>query len=279
MGSRRQFRLKDELTENLAEEIPRPEVNVPKAIAAQMGIGFVTALMYLIAIFYATSDLDSVLSGSATFPLAEIYNQATGSSAGTVGLLLIIMLACLCACIGVFITAGRTLYALARDGATPFSRVLGHVNPKWRNPFNATLVCGCICTVLGCIYVGSSTAFNAFVGSFVILTTLSYLAAIGPHILSKRSNIVPGPFWMKGPVGYIANGLSCIYMIVFIVVFCFPYSLPVTPFNMNYSCLTTGGFTVIFSGWWLWIRDRGYRGPRDLGVPMVDTLPRREEKV
>ena len=70
---------------HISEGIPRPEVNVPKAIAAQVSIGFVTAMCYMIAIFYSINDLDSVLAGS-NVPLAQVYSQATGSSAGTIGL-------------------------------------------------------------------------------------------------------------------------------------------------------------------------------------------------
>lgn len=257
---------------HLAEEVPRPEINIPKAIAAQMIIGFFTATPYMIAIFYSISDLSAVLSGSASFPLAEIYRQATNSAAGTIGLLLVILLPSVCTLVGAYITASRTLWTLARDGATPFSKTLGRVSDTWRNPFNATLVCGCISTLLGCIYVGSSTAFNAFVGSFVVLSTCSYLAAILPHLLSRRANVTPGPFWMRGLLGYAINVISCGYIAVFIVIFCFPYSLPVSASTMNYSCLITGGLTIFMAVWWAWIGSRGYKGPPAFVIQGVEAL-------
>ena len=249
---------------HLAEEIPRPEINIPKAMAAQMMIGFFTALCYMVAIFFAIDDLSRVLSISSTFPLAEIYRQATNSRAGTVGLLVAIFLPILCTCIDIYITAGRTLWALARDNATPFGMFLGRVDPRWKNPFNATLVCGCICTIMGCIYVGSTTAFNAFVGSFVLLSSSSYIAAIMPHLLSRRSNVTPGPFWMKGFLGYAIHGISCSYIAVFIVIFCFPYALPVEASNMNYSCVILGGLTIVVSFVWIFKGRKGYQGPQAL---------------
>src|SRR6266498_537298 len=105
-----------------------------------MSLGFLTGLFYLIAILYSINDL-SALSSSA-FPLAEIYSQATGSRAGTVGLLVVIFLPVLCCVIGVYITCGRTLWTLSRDKATPFPHFLSKVHEQHRNPFNATLVCG-----------------------------------------------------------------------------------------------------------------------------------------
>ncbi|QDS70803.1 hypothetical protein FKW77_004595 [Venturia effusa] len=243
---------------HLAEEIPNPRVNIPKAIAAQMATGLLTAFFYLIAIFYAISDFDALLANPYSFPLAELYLQATGSKGGSLGLLIAIFLPTVCTLIGCYITSGRMLWTLARDEATPFPNFIGRISSTWRNPFNATFICGIIVTILGAIYVGSTAAFSAFVGSFVVLSTLSYLAAILPHVLSRRKNMAPGPFWMPASVAYAVHGISCVYIIVFVVIFCFPYAMPVTVPGMNYTCATTGGFTILIAAWWAWKRGKGY---------------------
>ncbi|MCJ1430043.1 hypothetical protein MMC29_007958 [Sticta canariensis] len=247
---------------HLAEEIPKPSVNVPKAIFAQMSIGFLTGVFFLIAIFYAINDFDAVVE-SGTFPLAEIYRQVTGSRGGSLGLLILIFLPTFLCCIGCYITAGRMYWTLARDNATPFSSYYSRVSPTFRNPFNATLFCGIIATVLGCIYVGSSTAFNAFVASFVELTTLSYLMAILPHLLSRRANVTPGWFWMNGVTGYMVNIVTCLYIIGFDIIFCFPYALPVDAKSMNYTSLITGGLFLFVAAWWF-ARQSAYVGPRSV---------------
>ena len=119
-------------------------------------------------------------------------------------------------------------------------------------------------TCLGAIYVGSTTAFNAFVGSFVVFSTLSYVGAILPHLLTRRKYMNPGPFWMKGTPGLVMHALACGYMIVFIVIFCFPYALPTTAASMNYTVLVTGAETIVVSLFWLRKRSRGYQGPKAL---------------
>ena len=264
---------------HLAEEIPRPDINIPKAMAAQMIVGFVTTLCYVITILFAINDLSAVLSDSSIIPIAEIYRQATGSRAGTVGLLVLIFLPVVCGCVDSYVASGRALWILARDNATPFGAFLGRIDPRWRNPFNATFVCGCLSTMLGCLYLGSTTAFNAFVGCFVLLSTSSYLAAILPHLLSRRSNVLPGPFWMKGFLGYIIHGMSCLYIAVFIVIFCFPYSLPVQASNMNYSCLIFGGLTIFVSFIWIFKGRKGYKGPQALHYRgrKIDSVPTENE--
>jgi choline transport protein len=259
---------------HLAEEIPHPKRNVPLAIAAQMAIGFFTALFYMIAIFYAISNLDAVLA-APYFPLAQIYAQATSSNAGTIGLLIIIFVPIFCCCIGTFITSGRCLWTLSRDGAVPFSGTLGVISPRFKNPFNATVFCGVFTTVLGAIYVGSTTAFNAFVGSFVVLSTLSYLAAIMPFIFTRRfsrasqvpgpyiNSMRPGPFQMGDVAGYTVNIVSSLYIIVFVVIYCFPYSMPVNAVNMNYACLIIGVISIFAAVWWM-AKGSNYVGPQAL---------------
>lgn len=227
-----------------------------------MGIGFLTAIFYLIAILYAINDFPAV-AGSGTLPIVEIYRQATGSRGGSFGLLILIFIPTFLCAIGGYITAGRMYWTLARDNATPFSSYFSRVHPTFRNPFNATLCCGIITTVLGCIYVGSSTAFNAFVSSFVQLTTLSYLMAILPHLLSRRAKVTPAWFWMHGVTGYVVNVVTCFFIIVFDVIFCFPYALPVDAKSMNYASLMTGGLSLFVGVWWF-ARQSAYEGPKSV---------------
>jgi hypothetical protein len=96
--------------------------------------------------------------------------------------------------------------------------------------------------MLGLVYIGSAVvslpstssrirehtnllqAFNAFVGSFIILSSASYLAAILPHLLSKRKNIELGPFKLPDKLAAMLMPFACAYMMAFIVIFCFPTS-------------------------------------------------------
>jgi hypothetical protein len=93
---------------------------------------------------------------------------------------------------------------------------------------------------------------------------MSYLAAILPHILFRRKYVKPGPFWMPGVWGYLVTGIASAYIIVFNVIYCFPYVRPVNAVNMNYSSLMTGGLTIFVSLLYLWKRNHGYVGPHVL---------------
>lgn len=246
---------------HLAEEIPHPSRNVPLALACQVSIGFVTGLAYLIAILYAISDPDAL--ADSPYPIAEIYRQATGSGAGAAGLLSLIMV-CIGLCVvGLHVTCGRTLWALARDGAAPLPRYLARVAPSSHVPVLSTLVSAVLVAVLGAIYVGSTTAFNAFVSAFILLSTSSYLACLVPHLLTRRRSIPTRDvfFRMPEPLGFVVNGVACAYMLVWGVIYSFPFALPTDAASMNYASLIWGGFTVLVGAVWFGGAREGYTGP------------------
>jgi amino acid transporter len=248
---------------HMAEEIPFPSRAIPIAMALQYGIGFVTGFAYLIAIFYSINDLTAV--SNSPYPIAEIYRQATGSGAGATGLLALIMICMILAVIGLNICAGRTLWALARDGATPYSSILNRVHPKFGVPIWSTVVSAALVTILGLIYLGNSTAFSALVGSYILTSTSSYVAAILPNLFTGRKNISYGKFHMKGWTGYAVNSIACMYMIVWFVIYSFPYALPTDAVTMNYSSLIWGGFTIFVGFWWIFGAKHNYKGPETTG--------------
>ena len=77
-----------------------------------------------------------------------------------------------------------------------------------------------LCTGIGAITLGSKTAFANLAGSFIILTSTSYVMAIAPHLLSGRKNVPPGPFWM-GKAGFFVQGTAVVLIIFFNIMFCF----------------------------------------------------------
>ena len=87
---------------HLAEEIPNPSKYVPIAVAMQYAIGFFTGLAYLIAILYAINDYNALFS--STFPIAEIYRQATNNTAGTIGLLVLLLLPTIICVVSLFVS-------------------------------------------------------------------------------------------------------------------------------------------------------------------------------
>ncbi|MCJ1484835.1 hypothetical protein MMC06_005008 [Schaereria dolodes] len=246
---------------HMSEELPNPGRDLPRAIAAQIVLGTITSFLYAVSILYAITDLSAVTgSGGYGFPLAVIYSQATGNKGGTFGLLFIIFCSIMICVVGTFLTVGRLWWALARDNATPFPKLFSKVNERLSCPIPSTILCAVLCSAFGAIQLGSKTAFTDLVGSFIILTTVSYALAILPHMLTGRSNVPRGPFWL-GKAGYFVNGTAVLLIIFFNIMFCFPYVYPTTESTMNYNSVILVGVLVLTTAWWFIHARRNYPGP------------------
>ncbi|KAF2182560.1 choline transport protein [Zopfia rhizophila CBS 207.26] len=246
---------------HLAEELPNPKVDMPKGVAAQIILGFLTAFVFGIALFYSINDLDVVLNAQGAFPLAAIYAQATGNRGGTFGLLFIVLLSLFICLIGTLLTCGRIWWSLARDNATPFAKLFSSVNEQLSCPIPATLLCSVISIGLGAINLGSDQAFKDLAGSFIILTSTSYVIAIAPNIFTGRKNVPKGPFHM-GSAGFLVNSTACILIVFFNIMYCFPFALPTTVKDMNYNSVILVGITVLTATWWFVHGARKYPGPK-----------------
>lgn len=82
---------------HMSEELDQPERTMPMAVAVQLGLGFLTTFVYIIAILYSIDDFDAVMDSGVVFPLAVVYEQAAGK-AGACGLLFIVFL-CIYTCV------------------------------------------------------------------------------------------------------------------------------------------------------------------------------------
>ncbi|RMZ00480.1 hypothetical protein D0864_03721 [Hortaea werneckii] len=131
------------------------------------------------------------------------------------------------------------------------------IHPSKRIPFNAQLAVYGIVGALGCLYLGSSTAFNSLMGTAVTVNNSAYMVPILTNLLTGRRNMHKGSFFMSGWKGFAVNTIAVRWLSFAIVFFSFPYYKPVTAQNMNYTCVVVGGLALLQLGWWLCV-GKGY---------------------
>ncbi|KAI1818191.1 amino acid transporter [Poronia punctata] len=271
---------------HIAEELPRPRRDLPRAIGMQLGLGFLYAFVFAIALSYSITDISQLQGGINTYPLAGIYQQATQNAGATFGLLFILFLTSLCCCIGTVLTNSRTYWALARDNAVPFSTFFGRVDEALSCPVQATVFVSVVATGLGAIPLGSSSAFLALTGSFVVLTTVSYAIPFTANILTGRQYFPAGPFHLGKKLGNAINLIAVLLIVMFDILFFFPYELSTTVESMNYNSVILVGTVAISVIWWFVHATRHYPGPKVMKLyihedtPVLDgTDPRETENV
>ncbi|CAK9440443.1 uncharacterized protein LODBEIA_P45430 [Lodderomyces beijingensis] len=240
---------------HIAEESLNPSVQIPQAIIGTVIVGFLTSFTYCIAMFFSIKDLESILSSNTGVPIMDIYYQATNSKAAAVGLEVLIVLTAIGCNIGAHTWQARICWSFARDQGLPFSQYWSKVNTKTGTVVNAHIMSCFWCGVIGCIYMGSSTAFNSILVSCVTFLLLSYLVPTVFWIF-KRNEIQPGPFFLnKFGIGLFCNVMLCCWAVFAFVFFNFPSVMPVSSGNMNYSSAVFGVALIICACDWF-IRGR-----------------------
>ncbi|KAJ5864239.1 uncharacterized protein N7529_006155 [Penicillium soppii] len=213
---------------HITEEMPNPGVNAPLGLAITLSIAFVNGLSYLLSLMFSVQDYGSLGDTSTGLPLAELFWQATSTRGGAFGLVFMIWIVLGPCMIGTQLSTGRVLWAFARDEGLPFSKILARVNHRLGSPFNAQLCVAVIVALLGCIYLGSSTAFNAMMSSAVTINNFAFLVPILTNVLLRRQTMHRGPFFMGHTIGMTVNIVSVAWLIFAIVFFSFPYQMPAT---------------------------------------------------
>ncbi|KAF1344390.1 amino acid permease [Delphinella strobiligena] len=235
---------------HITEEMPNPSRNAPLAIAITLVIAFVTGLSYLIALMFSVQDYAALSLSNTDLPLAELFRQTTQSAGGAFGLTFMLFIALGPCVVSSQLSTGRVFWAFSRDGALPFSSVWSKIHPTFQVPLNAQLAVTAIMAALGCLYLGSSTAFNSLLGTAVTINNCAYMIPILTNLLSGRRNMHRGTFHMEGTKGVVVNIITVGWLTFAIIFFSFPYYQPVTAENMNYTCLVVGGLAILQVGWW-----------------------------
>ncbi|KAK4465513.1 putative amino acid transporter [Cladorrhinum samala] len=255
---------------HIAEELPHPRRDLPIAIGLQIGLGFLYAFCFAIVLCYAITDLGILQGGINTYPLVDIYLQATNQNLGaTFGLLFIIWCASMLCCIGTTLTISRLYWALARDNAVPMSSLFSQVNEKLSCPVPATLFVAFVATGIGAIPLGSEVAFLNLTGSFIILTTVSYAIPFAANILTGRKNFPKGPFHL-GKFGMPVNIMAVLFITLFDIFYCFPYAIPTNAEIMNYNSVILAGVVAITAIWWVVHARKHYPGPKVMSLYVHD---------
>lgn len=228
----------------MCEEVQNPEREVPRAIVLSVAAAGVTGVIYLIPILFVLPDVSLLLSVANGQPIGLLFKTVTGSAAGGFGLLFLILGILFFAGIGALTAASRCTYAFARDGAIPGSSAFRKVNKKFDIPLNALILSAAVDCILGCIYFGSTAAFNSFTGVATICLSTSYGIPIFISLLRGRRAVKNSPYSL-GKFGFVINALTIVWICFSVIIFCMPVSLPVTPSSMNYASVVFAGFAGI----------------------------------
>ena len=247
---------------HMAEEVKNAAVNVPRSMFFTVFLNGALGFASYIALLYSIGDIDSALSTPTGWPFIQIFYNATKSKWGTTAMVSIIIALIVFATISYVASASRQLWAFARDRGVPGWQLISIIDQRLHIPLYALGVTAIINAALGCINIGSSTAFNAIISLLSAGLFSSYLITIGLLIRKRivREPIYFGP-WSMGRFGLPINVLAFTYTLIVMVFSFFPPAVPVTIVTMNWSCVVFGGIVILGLIYYALIGHRQYRGP------------------
>ena len=257
---------------HLAEEMPNASQNVPIAMVGSVGVNALIGLVYVVVLLFSTGSLDTLLKTPTGYPFIQIFLDATKSNVGTTILSLIIVCIATAATVAGVTSTSRTLWAFARDKSTPFDKHLSKVNERLQIPVYAVAVTTGLQMFLGFIYLGNTTAFNAFLSMAIIGMYISYALPIIAMLFARRRLVAAdsfGPFKLGQITGPLLNIVSLVWITIVVVFSTFPSALPVTAQNMNYSIVVMSGWTVAGALYYLLRARAKYQVPT-VGLDIVD---------
>ncbi|KAB8261427.1 amino acid/polyamine transporter I [Aspergillus pseudonomiae] len=250
---------------HLAEECQNATTAVPRALMSTLVIGFITSFAFMVTMLYCTSDLDAVVASSTGVPIYEMWYQATRSPSAATVFVCLLVLAAIFALTGAQQTASRLTWSLARDRALIGSQWIGELHDSLEVPVWALVFNYAVMFLIGCIYLGSSSAFNAFIGTGLVLQHISYAFPAVMLLYRCRSAIwLPDvrPFRLPSPVGWAANLTTVCFAVLVLIFYDFPTVMPVTGSNMNYTPAVLGAMTIVAGINWVVYARKSYQGPR-----------------
>lgn len=233
---------------SMSEECADPEVEVSRGITMCIPLGGIASLLFILPICFTMPALTDILEAPYGQALPYIISVVTDNKPLTIAIMIFFLFVILFCSIGITTTASRCTWALARDGMLPFSSVLSRT--IYKQPTYALAFLTILQMLLGCINIGSTSAFTAFVSVGVTALAMSYLIPISISLISGRKEVSKARWTVGSWIGTAANVVAICWILFEMVLFSMPTAIPVTAASMNYSSVLFVGLLLICTIWY-----------------------------
>lgn len=239
---------------HLAEEMPRPSTDIPKALIWTIIVGFTSGLLVITSVLINVPIIDGAEDNSAV----TLFYRITGSKAAAVGLWVPVLITTAGAVWSIQTWQSRLAWTISREAGFPLHRHLSKISPApLQTPTWALVFSACGTAIFGCLYLGSDLAFNSLISTGILLQYISYSIPVVLILAKGRSNFDHGPFWYP-KLGLLANIVMLAWSLIALVFYCFPFYLPILTDQMNYASPVLVGILVLVLSLWFLFAKRTY---------------------
>ncbi len=222
---------------DVAEETPDASRMIPKAMRMTIYVGGAAAMLVCLALILAVPDMNAIISGKDTDPVATILRTAMGE-VGFRAVLAVVLVSFISCALSMQAAASRLLFAYARDEMIVGSKLLSRISPRTHVPVAALLVAGLIPALIATCGLWLQNAVATIISFASVGIYMAFqMLVLGALIARAKGWIPTGPFKLERwgwPVNIIAfaYGVSAIFDMMW------PRN-PHDPWYSNYGMIVT----------------------------------------
>lgn len=227
---------------DVAEETPNPGKRIPKAMRMTIYIGGSAAMFACLALILAVPDIQKVIAGVDTDPVATILANAFGP-VGSKLVMAVVMVSFISCVLSLQAAASRLLFAYARDEMIVGSHLLKRLSAN-HVPSFALVVSGVVPAAIVCLGLFMADAVATIVGFAAIGIYVAFQLIVVAALIARAKGWRPSGQFSLGGWGLLVNLAALIYGVAAIVNMVWPRS-PDAAWYINYSMILT---TVVVVG-------------------------------
>ena len=241
----------------VAEETKEARKNAPKALLRALTVSLAMGIVLILLALMATKNLNATQLSTVGFPY--VIESLLGHTFGNL-VLIAIAIAVFGAGTAIMATGVRIIFAMARDGALPFSRSLAHVSPRFKTPVGPTILVTVVGLGLLFLNYGNPQVFGTIASVAIVLYYVTYLFVVGPMLIARFRKRWPleshGEYFSLGRYGLVVNLIAVLGAVAIIVNVAWPR--PVIYGNahwyLQYGALTVIGLLLITGIPYYWFK-------------------------
>jgi amino acid transporter len=223
---------------DVAEETPNASRMIPKAMRMTIYVGGAASMWVCLALILAVPNMQEVIAGKDTDPVATILRTAMGEW-GFRAVILVVLVSFMSCLISMQAAASRLLFAYARDQMIVGSQRLSHLSPRTHVPVGALLVAGTIPAGIALCGLWLVNAVSTIVSFAAAGIYIAFQMLVLAALIARSKGWKPAGRW-----GWSINIVALIYGVSAIVDMIWPRS-PNDPWYSNYAMIVTATGVIV----------------------------------
>jgi amino acid transporter len=206
---------------DVAEEVPDPTQQIPKAMRMTIYVGGAAAIFVCLSLLLAVSNYAAVIDGTDADPVTTILHNAFGEN-GTKVVLVVVMMSFLSCALSLMAAASRLMYSYARDDMIMGSSLFRHFLPHRHVPPYAMLVAAIVPAVIVLGSVVSTKALTSIISFATLGIYLGFHMVTVAALRARLKGWVPSGSFTLGRWGMLVNVSALAYGIFAMVIMAWP---------------------------------------------------------